>query len=47
MQLRMRGLDGIINSVDIHLGKLWEIVEDRGAKRATVHGAARESDTLF
>ena len=34
---RMRWLDGIIDSVDMNLSKLWEIVEYRGAWRAAVH----------
>ena len=33
--------DGIIDSVDINLGKLWETVEDRGAWRAAVHEDAK------
>ena len=38
---RMRWLDGITSSVDVNLSKPWEIVEDRGACHATVHGVTK------
>ena len=45
-QQRMRWLDGITDLMDVRLSKFWELVMEREARRATVHGVSKNQTQL-